>query len=337
MRLTSLLEMPAARPQGGDEVVDLAGAHAVHVGLHHHREQRPVDAPAPLEDRREEAALAQLGNLQAHVAGLGGEQPVPAAVALGRAGGGALVVLGADVLGADVLGRLGVDQGLEHELDALADDVDVATGADRVQQLGHVRLSQGHRVLLQARLWRSSRRSPGGPTSAVDGPGFYTTPWDVNVLGSLSSRAGRMPICLTFVRRWASLRQTGAESLRKEPNMSLLADVVAKPLGRLLEAVDLEVFSKRPRTAGLRDLQRDMSTLLQKLRVNREYLVLTNRGAPSFLLIPIDPQAWTSLLVAAAPDTDFEMDKARKQQEAGAELPDTDAVLSALEKHPRLV
>jgi hypothetical protein len=46
--------------------------------------------------------------------------------------------------GADALSRLGVDQRRQHELDALADDVDVATGADLVQQL-HVRLAQGHR------------------------------------------------------------------------------------------------------------------------------------------------------------------------------------------------
>jgi hypothetical protein len=38
---------------------------------------------------------------------------------------------------------------LQHELDAFADHVDVATGADRVQQLGHVRLSQGHQDFLQ--------------------------------------------------------------------------------------------------------------------------------------------------------------------------------------------
>ena len=48
---------------------------------------------------------------------------------------GALVALGAD-LG----GRLGLDQGLEHELHALADDVDVTAGADRVEQFVQVRL-----------------------------------------------------------------------------------------------------------------------------------------------------------------------------------------------------
>jgi hypothetical protein len=118
--------------------------------------------------------------------------------------------------------------------------------------------------------------------------------------------------------------------------MRTLEEVADKPLARLLGGVHNEVFSKAPQTVGLRDLQRDMSSILQKLRVNRDYRVLTNRGAPAFLLIPIDPEAWTSLLVAAAPEHDFEMEKARKQQEADGDLPDTDAVLAAVEEHPRL-
>jgi hypothetical protein len=34
--------------QRADQVVDLAGAHAVQVGLHHHREQRLINPPAAL-------------------------------------------------------------------------------------------------------------------------------------------------------------------------------------------------------------------------------------------------------------------------------------------------
>ena len=39
-----------------DQVIDRAGRHAGHVGLHHHRVQRLVDPPTRLEDRREEAS-----------------------------------------------------------------------------------------------------------------------------------------------------------------------------------------------------------------------------------------------------------------------------------------
>ena len=70
MRVTSVLEIPDADAERLDEVVDLAGRHAVHVGLHHHREQRPVDPAAPLQQRREERSLTQLRDLQLDIAGL---------------------------------------------------------------------------------------------------------------------------------------------------------------------------------------------------------------------------------------------------------------------------
>ncbi len=72
------------------------------------------------------------------------------------------------------------------------------------------------------------------------------------------------------------------------------------------------------------------------MQVNREYRVITNRGAPSFLLIPIDPAAWTSLLAAAPPETEYEMEKARIYQASGNELPDTDTVLNSLDEKPRI-
>nr|WP_297496005.1 hypothetical protein [Pseudonocardia sp.] len=40
---------PGVRAQGFDQVVDLAGGHAVQVGLHHHREQRLIHPAAALE------------------------------------------------------------------------------------------------------------------------------------------------------------------------------------------------------------------------------------------------------------------------------------------------
>jgi hypothetical protein len=128
--------------QRSNEIIDLAGRHAVHVSLHHHREQGPVDAPAPLEHRQEEAAAAQLRDLELHVAGLGRQQPATAAVALVRARLRALIRRGTDHLG-----RLRLDQRLEHHLDALADHVDVAASADHLQQLGKVIMGEGHRVV----------------------------------------------------------------------------------------------------------------------------------------------------------------------------------------------
>ena len=47
--------------KGLNQVVDLAGGGAVHIGLYHHRQQGPVDPAARFQQRREERPLARLG------------------------------------------------------------------------------------------------------------------------------------------------------------------------------------------------------------------------------------------------------------------------------------
>jgi hypothetical protein len=70
----------------------------------------------------------QLAELQLDIAGLGRQQRITGAVAPVSPNIGTFVALGADHFG-----RVGVDQRLQHEFDTLADDIDIATGADRVQ------------------------------------------------------------------------------------------------------------------------------------------------------------------------------------------------------------
>jgi hypothetical protein len=112
----------------------------VHVGLHHHRQQGPVDAPARLQQRREERALPQFRDAQLHITSLGRQQPRAGAVAVSGALLGPLIGPSADVLGG-----LGVDQCLQDQRQRLADEVEVATGAQCIQQLGQGRLAEGHR------------------------------------------------------------------------------------------------------------------------------------------------------------------------------------------------
>ena len=126
---------PGVDAQGPHEVVDLAGADAVDVRLHHDRPQGAVDPPPRLEQAGQERALAELGDVQLDVARLGGEQPGPAPVAVGRALVGPLVPPGADRLRG-----LGLDELLEHERHRLAHDVDRAARAHGVEQLGQGRL-----------------------------------------------------------------------------------------------------------------------------------------------------------------------------------------------------
>ena len=59
---------PAADAERLHEIIDLAGGDAMHVGLHHHREQGAVDPSSPLQQRRKERSLAQLGDLELDVA-----------------------------------------------------------------------------------------------------------------------------------------------------------------------------------------------------------------------------------------------------------------------------
>ena len=155
----------------------------MHIGLHHHRQQGPVDAAARLQQCREERPLAQLGDAQLDIAGLGRQQPRAGAVTVR----GALLasLIGA---GADVLGGLGVDQRLEHQGEPFADDVQVAASAQCIKQLGQGRLAEGHRgELLGVHLGRNTlsfTRWPSPCYSARQGlpqspplPGTPTSLW----------------------------------------------------------------------------------------------------------------------------------------------------------------
>ena len=180
IRDTSDFLIPDVDAERVDQVVDRAGRHPVDVGLHHHRVQGLVDPPARLEDRREERALAQLRDAQLDVTGLGRQQPRPGPVAVGDPGVGALVAAGADLLG-----RFDLDQLLQHHPHRVADQIDTLTGTERVQQLGHGRLRQGHRwVLLQCATWRYTPRiTPMAPPTWWTPPATPnpTTPGDAHV------------------------------------------------------------------------------------------------------------------------------------------------------------
>jgi hypothetical protein len=104
---------------------------AVDVGLLDDGDERALGAPARLEEAREVAAVAQLGDLELDLTGARVPAPGAVAVAVRRALGRALAVVGAD---------LRRDLGV-HELPAqprhrLAHDVAVLVGHQVVDQLG---------------------------------------------------------------------------------------------------------------------------------------------------------------------------------------------------------
>jgi len=83
------------------------------VRLLDHRQQGPVDAPAGLQQGREEAAHPQLGDLELETAHPGVQRLGAVAVAVGGPIGGALVRVGADH-------RAGLD--LDQALNAVLED-----------------------------------------------------------------------------------------------------------------------------------------------------------------------------------------------------------------------
>jgi hypothetical protein len=87
-----------AQPQRLDKLIHPAGAHAAHIRLLDHADQRLLRALARLQKRREIAAAPQLGDLQLDLARPGVPPPRPIAVAVRRPILRALAALGADQL-----------------------------------------------------------------------------------------------------------------------------------------------------------------------------------------------------------------------------------------------
>jgi hypothetical protein len=126
---------PGVDAEGRHQVVDLARADAVDIGLHDDGPEGPVDPSSGFQERREERAGPELGDAQLDITRLRAEQPAPTPVAVGRPGVGPLVPRGADRL----VG-LELDELLEDEGHRVAHDVGAAAGADGVEQLGQGRL-----------------------------------------------------------------------------------------------------------------------------------------------------------------------------------------------------
>src|SRR6185503_3876492 len=116
-------DLALADPQAKalDELVDASGRNAADVRLLDHTEQRLLGALARLQDAREVAAPADLGDLQLDLTRPRVPPPRPIAVAMRRA------ILGPALTtpGADQLGDLELHQLRRDGLDRLADHVGV--------------------------------------------------------------------------------------------------------------------------------------------------------------------------------------------------------------------
>jgi len=122
-RLADAADLTLGDPQAQalHELVDTAGRDAADISLLDHRDERLLRTPPRLQEAREVAALADLGDLQLQLTGARVPPPRPIAVAMRRTiFGPALTALSADQLGHLKLHHLRRDG-----LDRLADHVSV--------------------------------------------------------------------------------------------------------------------------------------------------------------------------------------------------------------------
>ena len=125
-----------------DEVVDLPSGDAVHVGLHHHREQGLLDPTAPLQQGREERPHTQLPDLQPEVPGRGRQPAGTGAVAKGGAVVGAL-----EWGSADERGRFRIDQRLVESFGRVPDSVGDIGEFQLAKEVEQASLVLSHRVV----------------------------------------------------------------------------------------------------------------------------------------------------------------------------------------------
>jgi hypothetical protein len=112
------LRLGDAQPEALDELIDATGRHAADIGLLNDRDKRLLAALSRLQERREVAALPELGDLQLDLARARVPAPRTVAVAMRRAVLGPLAALGTDQLG-----DLDLHQLPSHRPDRLADHV----------------------------------------------------------------------------------------------------------------------------------------------------------------------------------------------------------------------
>ena len=101
-----------------------------------------IDPTATLQDRGEEAALADLRDLEGEIPGLRGDLPGSGSIPPGRPRQAPLMRLGADVVGG-----LGIDQGLVEEGHHLAHQIEIGALMNSIRERGQVKLLMGHRSI----------------------------------------------------------------------------------------------------------------------------------------------------------------------------------------------
>jgi hypothetical protein len=145
----------------------------------------------------------------------------------------------------------------------------------------------------------------------VAGEVFAKSPVQVTTR-TLVRDTSKLLSALADQQQYATVTYRGAPSLVVIPiDSSALAQLLKPglpaaspwsdtPLGHLLNHVNDEVFTQMPSTWSIREFVQDYAKLLTRLAEDQRYVILTHRGVPRFLLIPLDLDEFTSLIVASA-------------------------------------
>src|ERR1700760_1625089 len=190
----------AAHPHRLHQIVDRAGRDALHIGLLNHRGQRLLGHPARLQEAREVASLAQLGDAQFDRAGARLPGPVTVAIAL-RQTLGVLLAIGRS----GQPGDLHLHQSLGCKADHLAQEVGIWGLLHERTKVHHL---VGHRWFLESGWCQQPDPTGQSPVTTASRPpataqlgsaradGFalpsYTTPGDTTHALRSSSRLRRV-------------------------------------------------------------------------------------------------------------------------------------------------
>ena len=132
-----------AHAEGRHELLHTARRDAVDVGFLDDREQGLLGPPARLEQTREVAAVADLGDGQLDGADAGVPAALTVAVAMGQAAVGGALAMG----GPGELAHLGFHDRLGHHLDRLAEQIGIAFLGELARVLEQRHPVGGHRVV----------------------------------------------------------------------------------------------------------------------------------------------------------------------------------------------
>lgn len=84
--------------------------------------------------------------------------------------------------------------------------------------------------------------------------------------------------------------------------MATSSDLDSQAIFKLVKAAMTKLKPGLPRTVTTRTLTRQTSTVLSMLSNERQSAVITHRGLPTFVLIPIELDVLPRLFLAAGPD-----------------------------------